>query len=65
MSIKEVKNDIDLLESKKIVVVGDSGVGKSSILYRFVYDEFEKKPPTMAAGFKTKSVQFKDHEDKQ
>ena len=39
----------------KIIVVGDSGVGKSSILFRFVNDEFnEFSEATLGAAFVSK-----------
>ncbi len=39
----------------KVIVVGDSGVGKSSILLRFVNDEFnEFNDPTLGAAFLSK-----------
>lgn len=43
--------------SKKIVILGDSGVGKTSILVRYVFDRFEQGSlPTLGASFKTKIV---------
>lgn len=39
----------------KVIMVGDSGVGKSSILYRFVNDEFnEFSEATLGAAFVSK-----------
>lgn len=39
----------------KVIVVGDSGVGKSSILFRFVNDEFnEFSEATLGAAFISK-----------
>jgi len=39
----------------KVIVVGDSGVGKSSILFRFVNDQFnEYSDATLGAAFLSK-----------
>ena len=47
------------MPSKKVVIVGDSSVGKTSILFRFVFDKFdEHNLPTLGAGFKTQVVPF-------
>ena len=41
----------------KIVLIGDSGVGKTSLVYRFVINQFdETKESTMGAGFMTKML---------
>ncbi|PRP79229.1 RAB18, member RAS oncogene family isoform 2 [Planoprotostelium fungivorum] len=41
----------------KILMIGDSGVGKSSILLRFTDDDFEEDQPcTIGVDFKTKMV---------
>jgi GTPase SAR1 family protein len=46
--------------SKKVVILGDSGVGKTSILVRYVFDRFEDASmPTLGASFKTKIVELK------
>ena len=45
--------------SKKVVIIGDSNVGKTSILFRFVFNKFDHLSiPTLGAGFKTKEVEF-------
>lgn len=45
----------------KVVLLGDSGVGKSSLLYRYVMNTFEQeRHPTMGASFMSKSVQLSD-----
>ena len=45
----------------KIVMAGDSGVGKSSILLRFSNDEFDEfNEPTLGAAFVSKSVQIQE-----
>lgn len=46
----------------KIIVVGNSGVGKSSLLFRFIDGEFyENQLPTIGVDFKRKTI---EHEDK-
>lgn len=47
--------------SRKVVIVGDSGVGKTSILFRFVQGSFNPNvQPSFGAGFKTKDVAYDD-----
>jgi small GTP-binding protein len=42
---------------KKVVILGDSGVGKTSILYRYIFDKFERENlPTLGASFKSKTI---------
>merc|ERR1719389_464895 len=44
----------------KLLIIGDSGVGKSSILLRFCDDEFnDKQASTIGVDFKTKFMQAK------
>ena len=40
----------------KILLVGDSGVGKSSLLMRFTEDAFEEVSPTVGVDFKLKMM---------
>ena len=41
----------------KIVIVGDSGVGKSNLLSRFTHNEFNfESPSTIGVEFATKNV---------
>ena len=48
-------------QSKKVLIIGDSNVGKTSILFRYVFNKFdEQNMPTLGAGFKTKEVFFTD-----
>ena len=48
--------------SVKTVVVGDSGVGKTCILLRFIRDKFEETAqPTLGVEFMTKIVETKKH----
>ena len=47
--------------SKKVVIIGDSGVGKTSILFRYVKGEFDTNINiSFGAGFKTKDVPYND-----
>ena len=50
--------------SKKVVIIGDSGVGKTSILFRYVKGEFDTNINiSFGAGFKTKDVAYNDQGD--
>ena len=40
----------------KILLVGDSGVGKSSLLARFISDSFDEQGPTVGVDFKLNHV---------
>ena len=52
-----------LNNSRKVVIIGDSSVGKTSILFRFVFNKFdEHNLPTLGAGFKTTEVPFMDED---
>jgi len=43
----------------KITIIGDSGVGKSAILVRFIDDDFEEgQPCTIGVDFKTKVLEL-------
>lgn len=54
---------MDAQEQTKVVVVGDSGVGKSCLLLRFVNNEFnEFSEPTLGAAFLSKIHEY--HTDK-
>ena len=47
----------------KILIMGDSGVGKTCILLRFSENVFpENHVPTIGIDFKTKNVQIGKHE---
>ena len=43
----------------KVVIIGDTSVGKTSILCRYVYNSFDDNmSSTFGAGFKTKEVPY-------
>ena len=46
----------------KIVLLGDAGVGKSSLLSRFITNEFSQEtPPTLGAAFSSKELSIEAH----
>ena len=48
-------------QPKKVIIIGDSNVGKTSILFRYVYNSFDDNSlPTLGAGFKTKDITWND-----
>jgi len=45
--------------TKKIVILGDSGVGKTSIFTRFFYDKFDPELlSSIGASFKTAPIEI-------
>ena len=51
----------NMANSHKVVIIGDTGVGKSSILCRYVFNTFDDNMnSTFGAGFKTKEVPLKN-----
>ena len=53
------------MTSKKVVIIGDTGVGKTSILFRYLYNKYDENlNSTFGAGFKTKDVPYNDDGDK-
>jgi len=59
MSQKQLSDDQDYDHLFKMLIVGDSGVGKSSILLRFTDDNFdEDQPCTIGVDFKIKKMNF-------
>lgn len=49
--------DIDVLTTLKILIIGESGVGKSSLLLRFTDDTFDpEQSATIGVDFKVKTV---------
>ncbi|KAK5781068.1 Rab family GTPase VPS21 PWA37_001988 [Arxiozyma heterogenica] len=52
----------NLVTSIKLVLLGEAAVGKSSIVLRFVSNDFsENKEPTIGAAFLTQRVNIDDH----
>ena len=46
---------------RKVVIIGDSAVGKTSIMSMYVFGKFDyNSMPTLGAGFKTKPVPYID-----
>ena len=53
------KNVIAKLNSFKVVLMGESGVGKTSIINRYINDKFENNMlATAGVGFFTKILEF-------
>ncbi|CDW88875.1 ras-related protein rab-22a [Stylonychia lemnae] len=49
---------------KKVVILGDSGVGKTSILLRYIQNKFEgSNLPTLGASFKSQMIQLPNEND--
>lgn len=49
--------DEDILTTLKLLIIGESGVGKSSLLLRFVEDNFDPEQTlTIGVDFKTKKL---------
>ena len=49
-----------------MIIIGDSNVGKTSILFRYVYNQFDTNSlPTLGAGFKTKDIHWTDKSGQQ
>ena len=45
----------------KLIILGDSGVGKSCIMHNFIYKKFEKnKTQTIGVDFTTKTIKIKN-----
>lgn len=53
-------DEIDFDVLMKIIIVGDSGVGKTNLLSRFTHQEFkEDSKPTVGVEFSTRNVEIK------
>jgi len=63
--MQKVRKEEETTVSFKILVIGDSGVGKSSILVRFTDDEFEDgRACTIGVDFKTKLLDLSAEQHK-
>ena len=51
-------NDSRIFYKFKVILLGDSGVGKTSLLSRYMDEEFSDKQCTINADFKIKSIQI-------
>ena len=50
----------------KVVLIGDSGVGKSNLLSRFTRNEFNlESKSTIGVEFATRSIQVRDRDSKE
>ena len=50
-------------ESKKVIIIGDSSVGKTSILLRLIKNYFDSNSmPTLGTSFKTKDIKFQNEQ---
>ncbi|KAG0667945.1 hypothetical protein C6P45_005220 [Maudiozyma exigua] len=47
----------------KVVLLGDSSVGKSSLAARYIVGKFQKSNATIGAAFMTKNIQLDDNKD--
>lgn len=55
-----MEEDFDLLY--KIILIGDSAVGKTNLLSRFVSDSFlDDSKPTIGVEFKAKTLKIHNH----
>ena len=58
-TISHKMNITQNIKDVKTIILGDSGVGKSSVLYRFIKDEFILgQEPTLGVGFKSKLIEI-------
>lgn len=59
MNNRSIEEDFDFLF--KIVIIGDSGVGKTNLLSQFIRREFDDQcKPTLGVEFSTKSIILDD-----
>ena len=47
-----------MLATKKVVIIGDSGVGKTAIMNRYLFDKFDAESmPTLGSSMKSREVE--------
>lgn len=60
MTTRSVEEDFDFLF--KVVIIGDSGVGKTNLLSQFIKKEFlDDNKPTIGVEFSTKTILLDDN----
>ena len=63
--MKENNAEKNIIKIFKVVLIGDSGVGKTSIITRFVRDEFiSDEVPTIFASYSEKNIILGDNGEK-
>ena len=46
------------MQAKKVVIIGDSGVGKTAIMNRYLYDKFDSESmPTIGSSMQSRQVE--------
>lgn len=57
-SLNPRKRKIDEIPSYKVLIIGDQGIGKTSLIHRYIFNEFlEKIESTIGLDFQEKTVQ--------
>ena len=56
--LNQKKGKIDEIPSYKVLIIGDPGIGKTSLIHRYIFNEFmEEKESTIGLDFQEKTVQ--------
>ena len=57
-SLNARKRNIEEIPSYKVLIIGDPGIGKTSLIHRYIYNEFkENNESTIGLDFQEKTVQ--------
>ena len=57
-SLNQRKRKIEEIPSYKVLIIGDPGIGKTSLIHRYIYNEFkEHNESTIGLDFQEKTVQ--------